>query len=74
MGEEIWRRLSCKTIHDDVGRGLLPNDATQQHVNTFDKAWDVGVLCVGLQGWAAVSNRSMAWAALDASGVVGKGG
>ncbi|MBI5498272.1 MAG: isoaspartyl peptidase/L-asparaginase [Deltaproteobacteria bacterium] len=74
IGEEIWRRMSCRAVHDGVAAGTPPMEAVVQYVRAHPAAWDVGLLCVTPAGWGAASNRNMAWAAMEGDRVVGRGG
>lgn len=73
LGEEIWRRLSSREVHDAVARGVPVMEACRRHTESFAPEWDVGVLCVSPGGWGAASNRPMAWASVAPQGVLGSG-
>ncbi|MEW5852574.1 MAG: isoaspartyl peptidase/L-asparaginase [Myxococcota bacterium] len=73
IGEELTRRLSSRSVHDLMERGMTAQTAAERHVASFPGEWDVGILAVGRHGWGAAANRDMAWAAMEGNTVVGTG-
>ena len=60
-GEEIWRRVLCKTVYD-----RLAVDGTQRAcaagLKMFPKSVSIGLIAVGKRGIGESCNRDMAWA------------
>ena len=73
LGEQIWREMTCRTVHEYVVAGMAAQQAADEHCQTFPAAWDVGVVLVTPTGWGAATNRKMSWAAVDATGVLATG-
>jgi isoaspartyl peptidase/L-asparaginase-like protein (Ntn-hydrolase superfamily) len=64
VGEEIARRVLCKTVHDWLAAGASAAEAADRAVALFDERIDVGLLVATPRDQAIRSNRSMAAALL----------
>lgn len=65
VGEEIMRRLLCKTVYDWLAEGLAPARAAQRAIAMFPEVIDVGILIAGKGGQVIASNRNMASALIE---------
>jgi isoaspartyl peptidase/L-asparaginase-like protein (Ntn-hydrolase superfamily) len=65
VGEEIARRVLCKTVYDWLAAGMSASEAAARAIALFDSAIDVGLLCASASEHAIASNRSMASAAIS---------
>lgn len=61
VGEEIIRRVLSKEVYDRVAAGDEPRAACAAGLRHYPKEVTVGLVAVGRGGWAATSNRDMAW-------------
>lgn len=61
VGEEIIRRVLSKDVYDRMASGEDPRDACAAALRPFPSEVTVGLVAMGPRGWAATSNRDMAW-------------
>ncbi len=61
VGEEIIRRVLSKEVYDRIVAGEDPHAACAAALRPFPTDVTVGLVAVGRRGWAAASNRDMAW-------------
>lgn len=60
VGEEIVRRVLCKTVYDALAE-RTPQEACDEGVALFPEDVPVGILAVAPRGWGASANTKMAW-------------
>ncbi len=61
VGEEIIRRVLSKEVYDRIAAGEDPHEVCPAALRPFPIDVTVGLIAVGRRGWAAASNRDMAW-------------
>jgi L-asparaginase/beta-aspartyl-peptidase (threonine type) len=61
VGEEIIRRVLCKTVYDSIAAGNHPQRACKEAVALFPKEVPIGIIAVDSRAWGAASNTRMAW-------------
>jgi L-asparaginase/beta-aspartyl-peptidase (threonine type) len=62
IGEEIIKKMLAKTVYDMVSRGEDTTVALENGISMFAEDVAVGVIALTREGFAAVSNRQMAYA------------
>jgi len=60
IGEEIIKRVLCKSIYDKIARGWHPQKACEFGIRQFPNEISVGVIAVSKKGAGVASNRDMA--------------
>lgn len=68
IGEEIVRRFAAKIVYDLLADGVSAADAARRGVASFPANVDAGILVVGAEDHAVVSNRDMASGTAEGSG------
>ena len=68
QGEEMIRRLLCKTVYDWIAAGASAQAACARGVALIPADIHVGLIAVSATGHGAADNRQMPWAAADSSG------
>lgn len=65
-GEEIARRLLCRTVHDWIAGGLEGQEACQRGVALYEGRVNVGLVALTSGGWARAQSHQMPVAYLEA--------
>lgn len=60
IGEEIIKRVLCKSVYDKIARGIAPQKACEWGISLFPKEISVGLIAVSRKGVGVASNRDMA--------------
>jgi L-asparaginase/beta-aspartyl-peptidase (threonine type) len=60
IGEEIIKRMTARTVYDEVFRGEDIRCASEKGVSMFRSETAVGIIGISRRGWAVKSNREMA--------------
>ncbi|MGB9635785.1 MAG: isoaspartyl peptidase/L-asparaginase [Thermoplasmata archaeon] len=60
IGEEIIKRVLCKSVYDKISRGMHPQKACEWGVSLFPNEISVGIIAVSKKGTGVASNREMA--------------
>lgn len=60
IGEEIIKRVLCKSVYDKIARGMMPQKACDWGVSLFPNEIPVGIIAVSKKGVGVASNRDMA--------------
>ena len=60
-GEEIIRQMTARTVYGHLERGLTAEEAVARVVASFPVDWSLGVIAVGVEGWAVGANMTMAY-------------
>ncbi|MBI4383217.1 MAG: isoaspartyl peptidase/L-asparaginase [Nitrospinae bacterium] len=64
-GESIAMNMTAYRAYLSLERGESPSAVLQRALSWFAAGQDIGLILVGLAGYAGGSNRSMAWSALE---------
>lgn len=70
QGEEMIRRLLCKSVYDWIAAGHTAQQACERGVAQIPAKIHVGLIAVSRTHHGAADNREMPWAAGDSSGRV----
>lgn len=68
QGEEMIRRLLCKSVYDWIAAGHSAQQACERGVAQIPRNVHVGLIAVARTSFGAADNREMPWAAADGSG------
>jgi len=60
IGEEIIKRVLCKSVYDKIARGWHPQKACEWGISLFPQDIPVGLICLSKKGVGVASNRDMA--------------
>ncbi len=61
VGEEIVRRVLCKTVYDRMASGVQPQEACDAGVALLPKDIPVGIIAVDRSAWGVSFSTKMAW-------------
>jgi isoaspartyl peptidase/L-asparaginase-like protein (Ntn-hydrolase superfamily) len=61
FGEEIIRHAMARLVYERMEQGASARDAVLAGLEVFGDQWSLGVIAIGIEDWAVVANRDMAW-------------
>lgn len=60
IGEEIIRKVLCKTVYDYMSGGLSAQEAAQKGISLYDPTVSIGVITINREGVGVASTTDMA--------------